>query len=200
MTTEPKDPKPNAGEEGLADGKAGGKPDGEGKSPELNDGGKIEFTAEQQAAIDQIVADRLKREREKVEKASRKERDDAEAQRLAEEQKWQTLSEKQAEKIKEMEEQTAELDGLKAELEAYKKALEEHVESVRKGLPPEVVELLSKLPVIEQMAYIVKHGESFKKTKKSPEETPDPAKQAELDAASKAQIAEQAKAYYRRSF
>jgi hypothetical protein len=61
-------------------------------------GGKIEFSPEQQAHIDKIVSDRLKRDREaqarKVEAAQKAAADDAEKARLKEQEEWKALAEK----------------------------------------------------------------------------------------------------------
>ena len=80
-----------------------------GLAAETGDGNvaaAAQFTAEQQAAVDRVVAERLRRAREKWSEEQRAkaaaDTDAAEAQRLKEEQKWQELARKHEAKAAEL--------------------------------------------------------------------------------------------------
>lgn len=78
-----------------------GDPDGDPNSGEVN------FTSEQQKAIDKVIAERLKREREKwasaADEAKKKAEEEAEKARLKEQEKWQELAEAAEKKVAELE-------------------------------------------------------------------------------------------------
>jgi hypothetical protein len=136
----------------------GGTENSAGAAQPPNAGAEVQFTPEQQAKVDAIVTERLRRGREKWEadatEASRKAQEAAEATRLAEQQKWQELAEKREGQLRELEgkvKAAGEREGRLTRLEGVLKA---HLDTQRAGLPPHVLALLDKLPVEEQLEYI----------------------------------------------
>lgn len=120
----------------------------------------VTFSEQQQAHIDHLIGERLKRAREQwkgeAEVSKAKAAEDAEAERLKAQQQFKELSEKQAAKL-------AELEGLQPELKRYKDALMVYAQKARAGLPEHVVPLLEKLDPVEQLAYLAEHGAAMAK-------------------------------------
>lgn len=154
----------DGGEQDPQTNPATGDGPGQGDSdPENNgDGEEVTFTAEQQAKLDQIITNRLQRQREKLEaeaeEAQRKAEQEAEEARLAEQQEFQELAEKRK----------AELDKVKPELEAlqerakrYEEALESHAAQALEHVPDFVKPLLEKMDLLEKLNYIAEHAEEF---------------------------------------
>jgi len=153
------------------------------QQPNGGDAAAVTFSAEQQAHIDQLIGERLKRAKEQwkaaADVAEKKAADAAEADRLKEQAKFKELSEKQAAQL-------AELEGVKPELERYKGALEQYAAKAREGLPEHLVPLLEKLDVVEQLAYLAEHGAAVGKPAAQVPETPNAAPGSEtLDDAAK---------------
>lgn len=139
---------------------------GTGDGPGPNAGNPVQFTPEQQAHLDAIIAERLKRGREKWEadaaELARKAAAATEAAQLAEQQKWQELAQKREGTIGELEgklKAAGEREGRLTRLEA---ALKAQLESQRAGLPPHVLALLDRLPVEEQLEYIAANAAALK--------------------------------------
>ena len=136
-------------------------PAGTGDSPGAttpNAGTEVQFTPEQQAKLDAIITDRLRRGKEKWEadaaELQRKAVAATEAAQLAEQQKWQELAQKREGTIGELEgklKTAGEREGRLTRLEA---ALTAHLATQRAGLPAHVLALLDRLPVEEQLEYI----------------------------------------------
>lgn len=82
---------------------------------------RVTFDADQQAALDRIVSERLKRERQKWQEKVEQERTEAERkveeEKLAEQKKWQELAEKREAEVAERE---AELDKVKSQHRNYR--------------------------------------------------------------------------------
>jgi hypothetical protein len=152
---------------------------GQGDSdPENNgDAGEVTFTDEQQAKIDQIIADRLERQRTKLEaeaeEARQKAEQEAEEARLAEQQEFQELAETRKAKLDELQPQ---LETLQERAERYEKALATHAEQAMANVPAFVKPLLEQMDPVEQLAYIAEHEEEFTESGGSagPPKTPKP--------------------------
>jgi hypothetical protein len=152
--------KPGNGGEGAAGANDGEKPDGsEGKPPERA------FT---QAEVDQIVKDRLERERKKAADDAKKSKDATDAQALKEQAKWQELAEKHEARVKELE--TAlesggkDLEAQAGQTKRFEAALQKFLDEQRKGLPAHIVSLLDKLDAVDQLEYIAANAETLRKT------------------------------------
>lgn len=93
---------------------------------------------------------RWKAEQEKAGQAAALAAEAADAERLAQQQEWQTLAEKRQKALDE-------LKPYKETAERYKGALGLILETQRANLPGHVVELLDKLDPVDQLEYIAKH-------------------------------------------
>lgn len=182
--------KPNGGEASAGESQSSGE-----KSKT-----KVEFTAEQQAAVDAIVEARLKREREQAEKAAKKAAETAETAKLAEQQQWKELSEKQIKQLVDLEAKVAEIDALKGSNEAYEKTLNVYLAEARKSVPAHLITLLDKLTITEQLEYITANAASFKVSPTPLPGTPKAAADKTVDQAAKDKMTQDAGKYYRRTF
>lgn len=114
-----------------------------------------------QADVDRIVADRLKRESEKAEKKRQQEEADAEAKRLESEKKYQELAEQRANRIVELEKETARIADLEAQLESSNKALTAQLEALREGVPAHILELIAERDLPSQLDWLTKHRSEY---------------------------------------
>lgn len=110
-----------------------------------------------QADVDRIVAERLKRESEKADKKRQQEEADAEAKRLESEKKYQELAEQRADRIAALEKENARIPELEAQIEASNKALTAQLETLREGVPPHILELISERDLPSQLDWLAKH-------------------------------------------
>lgn len=113
------------------------------------------FSAEQQAHIDKIVAERLRRDRAKwqadAEAKAKAEADEAEAKRQAEQGEWETLARKHETAAAEAKGQVKELS---AQLERANEALGKLVESRKAGLPEALLATLEGRDLFDQLALV----------------------------------------------
>ena len=144
---------------------SGGQDDKDGQ-----DGGKDKKPPEKQfsqADVDTIIADRLRREKEKSEKASQKTKEAAEAQKLAEQEKFKELAEKHGLKITgleaNLETQVAELEDTTGKIDRLEEALKALLEAQKEGLPDFILPLLDKMDPVDQLEYLAANRESLVK-------------------------------------
>lgn len=152
--------------------------DGDGQRPDTDDttgangsnSGEVSFTPEQQAKIDAIVADRLKRERSKIEteqaEAKRKADEAAEQTRLEDERKFQELADKHKAKVGELEPQVAS----QAEtISSYETAVTEILEAEIKAIGDAAKTAVENLPgdpgPLEKLQWLKANQELFKTDK-----------------------------------
>jgi len=126
-----------------------------------------------QAELEQIVKDRLDRERKKAEGETEKARKKAEADALEKNQEWQKLAEQRQTRIDELETKTAELAPFKDQAEKYKKALDDQLAEQKKKLPKFILPLIENMDPVDAMAYITKHAEELGAKPQTYSETPD---------------------------
>lgn len=126
-----------------------------GDSPAGQPGAAGTFTAEQQAAVDKVVADRLKRAEAKwkeAQEAKRREAEEAaEAQRLQDEQKWQELARKHEGKANELEGKFRETQAL---LERANGVVGQLLDERKAGLPEAVAKLLEGRDLYDQLEIV----------------------------------------------
>jgi len=122
---------------------------------------KVTFTSEQQAAVDQIVKERLEREHKKSEANAEKARKAAEEEALVKNKEFETLAETRKTKVSELEAQIAELAPFKKQAEDYKAAMEKIVKTQVDKLPAPIKSLLERLDPIEKMQYIADHAKEL---------------------------------------
>ena len=112
----------------------------------------MSFTAEQQAHIDKLVGERLKRAQEKwladLDAKNEAEKKSAEAKRLKDEQKWQELAQAQEAKATEAE---SKLAIAKEQLERANEVIEGLVEARKKGLPEAMLKALDGRDIYDQL-------------------------------------------------
>lgn len=155
MTTDSTDSAPG-GAQSQQDDSAGQAGAGSGNTDAGKAAGEgIQFSAEQQAAVDKIIAERLKRAQEKwtsdqIAKA-KADTDTTEAKRLADEKRYEELARKHGDKA-------AELDGklqtATANLERATTLINGLLESKKKGLPPPMVKLLEGKDIFDQLEIV----------------------------------------------
>jgi hypothetical protein len=108
-----------------------------------------------QAELDQIVKDRLERQKRATEAAATKAADDAKAAMLKEQGDYKALYEAGTAKIAELARQ--------AEAAArYEAALSKTLEQQRKDLPAHITALLDSMDVAAQLEYLSEHGDKLR--------------------------------------
>lgn len=120
---------------------------GDGKN---GDGGRT-FT---QAEVDQVIRDRLAREKEKAAKAAAAARAEAEEAALAEQARHEELAERRLKKVQELEAQLQEREALQDRLEVAEAALAVYRDQLLEGVPEPIRALLENRPVAEQLAWL----------------------------------------------
>lgn len=149
----------------TANGRSTDKPDGseagdgEDSAEESQDAGK-KFT---QAELDKIIADRLKRQEAKIRKELETAKKKTEAEELEASQEWQTLAQKRQSQIQELEKRVAELEPLAEKVEKYEAALAGYRDSLLKGVPDHVKELLADKDIADQLTWLSTNATKFRK-------------------------------------
>ncbi len=101
--------------------------------------------------VEALVKERLDRAERKAAEKAAKEREAAEAAGLAEQQKFKELADKHAAKVAEIEPQLA---TVAEKAERYEKALTGYLGALRKTVPANILTLLDKLDVVDQLEWI----------------------------------------------
>lgn len=125
-----------------------------------------------QAEFDAALKERLERAKKQGEKAADDARKQAEAESAAKNGEWQKLAEQRATELADLGKRVAELEPVTAKLEAYEKAIKTQLESDRAKLPPNIVTLLDKLPLTEQIDWIAANRETVSATSAQPPTQP----------------------------
>ncbi|MCB8988090.1 MAG: hypothetical protein H6661_10125 [Ardenticatenaceae bacterium] len=122
--------------------------------PEKNGTAEKTFT---QAELDAIIAKRLDQQKRQAQK-------DAEAEaekKLAEAAEWQTLAEKRAGAVKDLEVKLAELERVQVTAEKYGAALTTYVEKLSANLPEPILALLENMDAADKLAWLSANAEQF---------------------------------------
>jgi hypothetical protein len=118
-------------------------------------GQPVQFTAEQQAAVDRVVAERLRRAQERwqadQDAKAKADAEEADRKRLQDEQKWQELAEKSQGKAAELE---GKLTTTKADFERATTLISGLLESKVKGLPESMTKLLEGKSIFDQLEIV----------------------------------------------
>lgn len=122
---------------------------------------KVTFTPEQQAAVDQIVKDRLAREKKKSDEDAERARKQAEEESLLKNQEFEKLANDRKKSIEDLQAQLNDLLPLKDQVEKYRSAMEASIKAQVEKLPPAVKVLLEKLDPIEQSQYLAAHAKEL---------------------------------------
>lgn len=155
---------------GGSDGKSGegsvGSGDGEGSKPTV-DVNSQEFKDAVKAATEGQIEDRLKRDRTRRESDVERQKAEAAAQALKDNQKFEELATTRETQLNAANAQlatiTAERDDLTARLTAADEAIATILKSQTKDLPPHVTAAISKMTPADQLSYLAEHGESIRK-------------------------------------
>lgn len=146
-----------------ANGNATGQNSGESQTQEAK------FT---QADIDRIVKERLDKAAKKSEEAQKKAAEEAAAKTLTEQGEYKTLAEQRAQRIAELEAESAKGSEVAARLEKYESALKATVDNQLKALPDHLKPLLAKLDLTEQMEWLSANAEKVTANVAGVPETP----------------------------
>lgn len=125
------------------------------------EGEKVQFTPEQQKAVDEIVKERLARHKKTAETEAQKAKAKAEEDALAQNKEFETLATQRATRITELETQIQELTSYKDLAEKYRSSLESIVKDQVAKLPMSVQTLVQRLDPNEQIDYLAKHAKEF---------------------------------------
>ncbi|MDI6769746.1 MAG: hypothetical protein QMD04_08725 [Anaerolineales bacterium] len=159
------DPKPGEGSNNgnpLADGSPKGGP-------------SFASEADFQKKVDEILKDRLERERKKAEEAAKKAADEAVAEAAKKNGEWQKVAEQREKEIAEAREKLQELDKAQEQINRYSETLNKHLETQRAGLPEAITKLLDKLDPVDQLEWLAANKEAIGKTKlDGPPPSPSP--------------------------
>lgn len=161
-------PDPGAGGEGGTGNAPGGAGPNNGTPP----AGAITFASEAdfQKKVDEMLKERLEREKKKTEEATRKAAADAEAEAAKKNGEWQKVAEAKEKEIAENAKKLAELDAINGKATKFEGALKKQLETLRKDLPASITTLLDKLDAAEQLEWLATNRESL--TKKGPDGVP----------------------------
>lgn len=163
-------------------------------------GGKIEFTAEQQAHIDKLLGDRAKRaeqsaladflktvgvENADALKAALDEGKKLKGAQMSELEKTQAALKDWETKFAERDAEAKKIPDLQKELERVNATLKAQVDAARKDLPKHIGDLLDKLNPVEQLEYLIAHADELGKKPSPIPPTPNPADPKKLTDAEK---------------
>ena len=126
-----------------------------------------------QAELDQIVKDRLERERKKTEAETEKARKAAEEDALKKNQEWQKLAETRVDEITTLTKERDELAPFKDQAERYKTALDGILAEQKKKLPKHLLILIDKMDPVDAMTYITENAEALGAKPETYSETPE---------------------------
>lgn len=132
-------------------------PDG-GKTPTRRDADAKLFTQEE---LNEEIKKRLERAEKQRLEAETKVRKDAEADAARQRGEWEKVAKQQETTIADLQKQVVAMEAVRAEVERVNAALDEQLKVERKGLPEHVIELLDRLPPVDQLAYIAKNRDKF---------------------------------------
>lgn len=128
--------------------------------------------AEFQQRVDDMLKERLDRERKKAEEKAQRAREQAEADAAAKNGEWQKLAEDRKIKLAEVEPALA--DAV-AKAERYEQALQAQLTALRKNVSKSLTALLDKLDVVEQLEWLANNQEAIKTTVNGVPSSPKPA-------------------------
>jgi hypothetical protein len=125
-----------------------------------------------QADLDRIVNERLERERRRAEEAQERVRREAEEARLAEQNEFRTLAEQRAERIVELEAQSAQVETLTQERDAALSVVRELVSGELEAAPDYVRDAIAERDPVAQLRYLNQHRDKWSSGTTPPRGTP----------------------------
>ena len=194
MTTETQQPNTGDATGQATDGQQNGQQNGgqgEQQQPAITFATEAEF----QRKVDDLLKERLERERKKTEAAAQKAREEAAAEAAAKNGEWQQVAEQRGKRLAELEQQVTEFEALGTKASRFEAALRNQVEALRKDVPKHLLPLLDKLDVVEQMEWLAANRDQVAPAK--PNGVPaTPRAQGGLDAAQQEQARRDAATFY----
>lgn len=145
-------------------------PGGTGNDPGKNDSskngkthGQIVFAndADFQKKVDELLKERLERERQKAAEAAKKAADEAAAEAAKKNGEWQKVAEQRESELKAAIERIAEFDNVQNLAKRYEEVLKKNLDAQRAGLPESISNLLDKLDVAEQLEWLAVNRDSI---------------------------------------
>lgn len=173
----------------LPDGQQQPAPTGDatGTTPGQNGGetgqpkAAITFTTEEefQKRVEDMLKERLDRERKKAEAATQKAKEQAEQDAAAKNGEWQKLADQRGTKLQELEASattlTSQVETLTTQTARFEKALRAQLDGLRKDVPKPVIALLDKLDPVEQLEWLAVNRDQVGAGKQGVPGTPKPA-------------------------
>lgn len=132
----------------------------EDEKDEKNHGGKDEKKFSQ-ADVDQIIKDRLARQKKQDEKEVEKAREKAEEDALKKNSDFQKLAEKHEKTIAELEGQIKDFTDIKEQSKKYQNVLNKYLTEAKKNLPKHVLPLMEKLDIVDALEYVTDHADEL---------------------------------------
>lgn len=114
-----------------------------------------------QADLDRIVNERLERERRRHETEQERARQQAEEARLAEQNEFRQLAEQRADRIVELEAQTAQIETLTTERDAALEVVRELVNGELEAAPDYVRDAIAERDPVAQLRYLNQHRDKW---------------------------------------
>ena len=131
--------------------------------------------AEFQKKVEEILKDRLEREKKKAEEAAKKAADEAMAEAAKKNGEWEKVAQQREKEAAEALKKLQELELIQEKAERYGQTLSKLLEAQRAGLPEAITKLLDKLDPVDQLDWLAANRETISKTKlDGPPLTPPP--------------------------
>ena len=152
-------------------GAGGGSGDGSGSGDDpakaTIDPNSKEFKDAVAAAVEQTVQDRLQRDRQQREADTERQKREAAAQALKDNQKFEELAKTRETQLNDATAQltavTTERDNLQVRVKESDAAIQKILTAQTKDLPPHIMTLLGKLTPAEQLTYLADNAEAIRK-------------------------------------
>lgn len=126
--------------------------------------------ADFQKKVDELLENRLERERKKSEEAKKKAAADAAAEAAKQNGEWEKVAKQREIELGDVLKKIESFDSVQEQLKKYQDALTKNLETQRTGLPEPIIKLLDKLDVAEQLEWLAVNKEAV--LKKSPDGVP----------------------------
>lgn len=160
------------GAQKSGDGAGNGTGAGDGQKNGTPPAGQVTFASEAdfQKKVDELLKERLEREKKKSDEAAKKAADDAAAEAAKKNGEWQKVAEQREKELAEAAKKLADVDPLQKKADKYEKSLKATLEAQRKDLPKHITDLLDNLDPADQLEWLAKNREAL--GKKNPEGVP----------------------------
>lgn len=136
----------------------------DGKDPDAGQPALVfQSEADFQKRVEEMLKERLEREKRKSEDAAKKAAADAAAEAARKNGEWQQLAEQREKDLAEATAKVSEYDQLQQQAKRYQESLKKSLEVQRSGLPESIIKLLDKLDPADQLEWLAANKESLLK-------------------------------------